>query len=106
MPPNGISPVDRIAADLTYRSSQPIGREESSGLPSVLSAAGNKPVNPPDARVQAIQKQDIRLRFLIDPETKKVTVLVFDRGNQKVLRTIPSEELSKMKEGELIDLIS
>ncbi len=106
MPPNGISPVDRITTDIAYRSTQPVEREETSGNYSVLSAAANKPVNPPEARVQAIQKQDVRMRFLIDPTSKQVTVLIFDKASQKVLRTIPADELSKMQEGDLVNLIS
>jgi hypothetical protein len=106
MPPNGISPVDRIATDIAYRSTQPVERDEGSGFSSVLSAVANRPVNPPDARVQSIKKEDVRMRFVIDPQSKNVTVLVFDKASNKVLRTIPQEELTKMKEGELVDLIS
>src|SRR5690349_4666263 len=106
MPPNGISPVDRITTEMAYRSSQPVEREDGSGFSSVLSAVANRSTNAPDARVQAIQKQDVRMRFVIDPQSKQVTVLLFDRASQKVLRTIPHDELSQMKEGELVDLIS
>ncbi len=106
MPPNGISPVDRITTDIAYRSTQPVEREETAGYSSVLSAVGNKPVNPPDARVQAIQKQDVKMRFVIDPQSQQVTVLIFDKASQKVLRTIPADEMSKMQEGELVNLIS
>jgi uncharacterized FlaG/YvyC family protein len=106
MPANGISPVDRITTEIAYRSTQPVEREEATGITSVLSAVANKPVNAPDARVQAIQKQDVRMRFLIDPTSKQVTVLIFDKASQKVLRTIPADELSKMQEGDLVNLIS
>jgi hypothetical protein len=106
MSPNGISPVDRIATDIAYRSTQPVDKEEGAGFSSVLSAVANRAINPPDARVQAIHKEDVRMRFVIDPQSKAVTVLVFDKASNKVLRTIPSEELSRMKEGELVDLIS
>ena len=46
------------------------------------------------------------MRFVIDPQSKQVTVLIFDKASQKVLRTIPSDELSKMQEGDLVNLIS
>ncbi len=106
MPPNGISPVDRVATDITYRSTQPVEREDGSGFSSVLSAVANRPVTPPESRVQAIQKQDVRMRFIIDPKSKDVTVLIFDKASQKILRTIPPEELSQLNEGDLVDLLS
>ncbi len=106
MPPNGVSPVDRITTDIAYRSTQPVEREVPSGNTSVLSAIANRPVNAPEARVQAIQKQDVRMRFVIDPQSKQVTVLIFDKASQKVIRTIPADELAKMREGELVDMIS
>ena len=106
MPPNGISPVDRIATDIAYRSTQPVEREDGSGVSAVLSAVSNRPLNPPEARVQPVQKQDVRMRFLVNPETKDVTVLIYDKSSQKVIRTIPPKELSQMKEGELVDLMS
>jgi len=46
------------------------------------------------------------MRFMIDPQSKKVTVLLYDKATDKVIRTIPPEELSQMKEGDLVNLLS
>ncbi|HEX9028939.1 MAG TPA: hypothetical protein VF823_07185 [Anaerolineales bacterium] len=52
------------------------------------------------------QSQDVRMRFLADPQTSEITILIFDKLTQEVLRTISPEELAELREGELIDLIS
>ncbi len=47
---------------------------------------------------------DVGLRFLIDPTSKEVTLLLVDRTSHRVVRTIPPGELVKLKEGDLVDL--
>ena len=49
---------------------------------------------------------DVGLRFLVDPKTNQLTVLVMDRTNKSIIRSIPPEELSKLNEGDLVDLFS
>jgi uncharacterized FlaG/YvyC family protein len=47
---------------------------------------------------------DVRLHFKVDPTTHEVTVLVLDKTTQKVIRTIPPEELAQLQQGELLEL--
>lgn len=48
--------------------------------------------------------KDVSLKFRIDAKTNDVTILVLDRANQKVVRTIPPEELNKLDPGELLEM--
>jgi hypothetical protein len=48
----------------------------------------------------------ISLMFKVDEETNDVTVLILDKTNRKVIRTIPPEELKTMGEGKLVELFS
>lgn len=50
------------------------------------------------------QMADVQLKFVIDAETKDVTILILDRTSRKVVRTIPPEEMAKLDPGELLQL--
>jgi uncharacterized FlaG/YvyC family protein len=47
---------------------------------------------------------DVSLKFEIDSQTHEVTVLLLDRTSQRVVRTIPPEEISKLNPGDLLQL--
>lgn len=64
------------------------------------SASKEKPAPP------VASPMDIHLKFQIDEETKEVTVFVVDRATQKVIRTIPSEELNNLNAGDLVELLA
>lgn len=49
---------------------------------------------------------DVVLRFNVDRETHEVTVYIMDRASRQVLRTIPPDELSKLKAGDLLELMA
>ncbi len=51
-------------------------------------------------------QSDIRLRFLVDAQSKEVTVLILDRASKRVLRTIPPEELTQLSAGDLVELFA
>jgi uncharacterized FlaG/YvyC family protein len=48
----------------------------------------------------------VHLQFKVDTKTQDVTVLVLDKATQKVLRTIPPEEMSKLQAGDLLELFT
>jgi uncharacterized FlaG/YvyC family protein len=52
------------------------------------------------------EMSNVHLKYSVNPDTKELTVLVIDRASHKVIRTIPSEELSKLKQGDLFQLSS
>lgn len=47
---------------------------------------------------------EIALRFHVDPQTHEVTVFVLDKTHRHVIRTIPPEEMARLRAGEIIDL--
>ena len=47
---------------------------------------------------------EISLQFRVDEETKDVTIFVIDRKSKKVIRSIPANELAKMRAGDLLKL--
>ena len=51
----------------------------------------------------AAHSGDISLRFLVDDDTHAITILVVDRASQKVIRSIPPEEMGKFQGGNLFD---
>ena len=49
---------------------------------------------------------NVQLKFKVDAETNDVTILILDRQSHRVIRTIPSEEILKLKEGDLVELFA
>jgi uncharacterized FlaG/YvyC family protein len=58
----------------------------------------------PEKVASSNKSKEVSLKFRIDAKTNDVTILVLDRANQKVVRTIPPEELSKLDPGELLEM--
>lgn len=50
--------------------------------------------------------RNIRLQFKIDPKTNDVTVLMVDVNARKVVRSIPAEELQRLDQGELVQMLA
>ncbi len=70
--------------------------QEAAAKPAAKSAPAQEPVSR--------QNENISLEFKVDPEKQDVTVLILDKSTRKVIRTIPPEELSKLREGDLVEL--
>ncbi|MCI0520742.1 MAG: flagellar protein FlaG [Chloroflexi bacterium] len=49
---------------------------------------------------------DVSLKFMINADTKDVTILILDRASRKVVRTIPPEDMNRMDPGELLQLFA
>ena len=67
--------------------------------------------NPQPVTAQAKQTpgnspMDINLRFLIDQKTQDLTVFMLNQKTREVIRTIPPNELSKLKPGDLVNLFA
>jgi hypothetical protein len=77
-------------------------------------AADTPAVNtPPKAESAPAEKEapadsfrNIRLQFKIDPKTNDVTVLMVDVNARKVVRSIPAEELQRLDQGELVQMLA
>ena len=49
---------------------------------------------------------EVFLRFRVDGASHQITVFVIDRVSKRVLRSIPPEELDKLKAGDLLELFA
>jgi uncharacterized FlaG/YvyC family protein len=106
MAPNTVSAVDRITNVVSPNAaSGPISFTEGSDSTYASDVKTVSEKQPAD-RVESVKRPDVHLRFLIDPQSKQVTILLLDRASQRIIRTIPANELSKMQEGQLVDLFS
>ncbi|MDD5370980.1 MAG: flagellar protein FlaG [Anaerolineaceae bacterium] len=103
---NSVSPVEKINPGLTAGvSAADDAAAASSEEPIPLPALPVQPVQSVP-RVQPVLNGDLRLRFVVDPQTQEVTILMIDRATKKVVRAIPPSELARLKEGDLVDLLS
>ena len=50
--------------------------------------------------------RDTQLRFKVDPNTNELTVFLVDKGSKKVIRTIPPDEMNKLRDGEFLELFT
>lgn len=98
------------AADPTH--SLAPGHGEAVGAAPATGAAradrSNAPAQPsePKAASGGRSPHNIRLHFKIDPQTDDVTVFMVDTSARRVIRTIPPEELQKLNEGDLVELLA
>lgn len=53
-----------------------------------------------------VTKSDILLRFHIDEETNDITVYLVDRATKQVVRSIPPNEVQKLRAGDLLKLFA
>jgi len=68
--------------------------------------AAAEPIHEADPKVAADGPQDINLRFRVDQKTQDITVFVLNQRTQEVIRTIPPNELAKLKPGDLVNLFA
>jgi hypothetical protein len=98
-----VTPISPPAGDSSARVQQVVDfySEKAAAAPR-RSEAGESAASPsPQPRTS-----DVVLRFNVDRETHEVTVYIMDRASRQIIRTIPPEELSKLKAGDLIELMA
>ena len=71
--------------------------------PDIL-AQGQAARQKESASVLARDLSAVTIHFRVDEETNDVTVYVVDRKSRRVLRSIPANELHKLKAGDLLKL--
>jgi len=49
---------------------------------------------------------DVRLKFIVDGKTNDVTVLVLDKASRQIIRTIPTDELKNLTQGDLVTIFA
>lgn len=107
---SSVSALPPIGAADPARSLAP-GHGEALGAAPATGAARadrpNAPAQPSEPKPAAGgSPHNIRLHFKIDPQTDDVTVYMVDTSSRRVIRTIPPEELQKLNEGDLIELLA
>jgi hypothetical protein len=98
-----VAPISPPAGDSSARVQQVVDfySEKSAAVPR-RTEAGEPAASPsPQPRTS-----DVVLRFNVDRETHEVTVYIMDRASRQIIRTIPPDELSKLKAGDLIELLA
>jgi uncharacterized FlaG/YvyC family protein len=83
----------QVAQQSQVKATQQAAQQDQAAAPA---PANDKPVMTNTA--------DFALRFRVDEETRQVTVFVIDKASRRVLRTVPPEEFSKLKAGDLFEL--
>lgn len=83
----------------------------SEGSPATEAAGQSRPeatpaVSQPARPAPADVFRNIRLQFKINPKTNDVTVLMVDVNAHKVVRSIPAEDLQRLDQGELVQLLA
>ncbi len=85
------------------------GNAEADG---VTSGAGRKAE---EERAQTTERKseaaneaarNLALRFRVDPDTHNVTVLLVDQTTKRVVRSVPPEDLQKLNNGDLVQLLA
>jgi uncharacterized FlaG/YvyC family protein len=97
----GYSLPTRLSQPGFQPASQAVSQASSMTQESDRRTKSNSPV---DRDASSRTKSDVSLEFKVDPDNQDVTVLILDKKSRKVIRTIPPEELSKLREGDLVEL--
>jgi len=50
--------------------------------------------------------KNVRLHFKIDPDTHDISVAVIDQNTDKIIRTIPPEQVREMSSGSLVEVLT
>ena len=76
--------------------------------PAETSTVEEKPVEQKtaDTKSSPVMNGNVHLKFVVDQKTNDVTVLVLDRANRQVIRTIPTDELANLSRGDLVEVFA
>lgn len=103
-----ISSVNTTSVDAPYQVNNPaVGANPEIGrLLRQISSNGRPSQDSSRMKRQTANgsNQDVHLKFQVDSDTNEITILILDRESKQVLRTIPPEELSKLRAGDLFEL--
>lgn len=100
---NPVTSVQPADSGASFKAA-PVQAEKAAAREPAVAERG-KPVVRTEAPVeQTGSPSRISLHFQVDEDTQELTVYVVDRQTKRVLRTIPSGELQKLKAGDLLKL--
>jgi len=95
-----------IAAAVMKQAQQAASRQAAARQSEKAAAAAVEAERQKVQAEPARMQMNVQLKFKVDSETNDVTILILDRDSHRVIRTIPAEEISKLKEGELVELFA
>jgi hypothetical protein len=83
----------------------------AAAYPKAVDGPGGKPA-PAAEKSQPEPKEtaglasmaNVRLEFRVDEKTNAVTVVIFDKATDHVVRTIPQEEMKNLRNGDLVQV--
>ena len=91
-----INPITGNAASPTPQMIQTV-KPEAHTAPATKEAETPKAeMKTAEASALASMLRDVSLHYQVDPETQKIVVTLVDRQSNKVIRTIPPEELQQL----------
>ena len=88
------------AADKTAAPAATSAPNAPDGKPPVENKPEAKPAPSPEVF------RNVQLHFRIDPDTHDITVLMVDSASRRVIRAIPPEELDKLSQGDLVEMLA
>ena len=106
-PVNSADTGDREISTAAFKQAQQALARQAAARQNDQAAAETERQKEQQAEVsQARMQMNVQLKFKVDAETNDVTILILDRQSHRVIRTIPAEEISKLKEGDLVELFA
>jgi len=96
-------PAPRPAGQAEVAAAAP---RQAAAVPDKSVVQDNKPARAAETPSAPLvgNSSNVSLQFRVDDKTNDVTVFVVDRQSKKVIRSIPSSELSKLQAGDLLKL--
>ncbi len=97
----------QVEGAIPGRQANAANTEKATGEPATKpgAPAQPKPVKPEEKPVLPVNNGDnVSIHFRVDRKTNNITVFIVDRETKRVLRSIPPEELNKLKVGDLLEL--
>ncbi len=107
----GMTPIQRVepessSANIRQAQNQPVAAtckpEEAAAQPTAAAPEPEKK----QASLPITSTADVFLKFQVNDKTKDVTIYVVDRASKRIVRSIPPDEMNKLKAGDLLEMLA
>jgi len=103
----GFNPIPMGGSQRIKPSKAPPRKEKSDSPPTEVFRTPSSSEPGFHASVPGLEGlKNVRLHFKIDPETHEISVAVIDQNTDKIIRTIPPEQVREMSSGSLIEVLT
>lgn len=96
---NPEKPLDPLPVQARTAAAYPKAADGPGGKPS---PAAEKPQAEPKETAGLANMANVRLEFRVNEKTNDVTVVIYDKTTDHVVRTIPQEEMKNLRSGDLV----